>query len=290
MPTLTPTPLPTLAPEFWATVGVAADTLIALQTITSSQELGDIAVMSVDGTHYQQLTNYGYNRDPRLSPNRQRIAYRSVPLSIVSSPDRDKRLKEGNYNLWIITVDGAQAWKLTDSEQPRSIPDWSPDSRKVLFSEGAEGALIEIEVDTQARREIMRGAYSPRYRPGGGVGYLTEGGGLAWIDEALTTHSLVSAETLPSKTRVGNFVWLQDGQHVIYTVLDEYGDVIVSPPKSSVWIIDVNEANPTQLVAPTYLVYDDLPLSADNRFIAARAYGYGDACAPNAQIGAIVTT
>ena len=66
IPTSTPTPLPTIAPEFWVAVGVAPDTLIALQTSTSSQELGDIAVMSVDGTHYQQLTNYGYNRDPRL--------------------------------------------------------------------------------------------------------------------------------------------------------------------------------------------------------------------------------
>ena len=94
-------------------------------------------MMTIDGTHYQQMTTYGYNRDPRLSPDRQRIAYRSVPLSMWPSPDRDKRLKEGNYNLRVITVDGKQAWKLNDSEQPRSIPDWSPDSRKVLFSEGS---------------------------------------------------------------------------------------------------------------------------------------------------------
>ena len=280
IPTSTPAPVPTIAPEFWATVGVSPETLIALQTSTSSQELGDIAVMSVDGTHYQQLTNYGYNRDPRLSPDWQRIAYRSVPLSIVSSPDRDTRLKEGKYNVWVITVDGKQAWKLTDSEQPRSIPDWLPDSRKVLFSEGTAGALIELEVDTQTRREITRGVYSPRYRPGGGVGYLTEGGGLAWIDEALAVHPLVAAETLPPHTRVNNFVWLQDGQHVVYTLLDEPADVW-HLPESSVWIIDANGENPTQLVAPiTSVVYADLPLSADNRFIAAREYAYGDACAP----------
>ena len=281
-PTVTPIPppLPTIAPEFWATVGAAPDTLIALQTGLPANAVGDIAVMSIDGTHYQQLTTYGYNRDPRLSPDRQRIAYLSVPASIVSSPDRNKRLKEGNFNVWVISVDGAQTWKLTDSELPRSVPDWSADSRKVLFSEGLNGALIEIEVDAQARREITRGAYSPRYRPGGGVGYITQAGGLAWTDESQTVHILVAGATLQDKTRVSDFVWLSDGQHVIYTLLDERGDDMY-PYKSSVWIIGIDELHPTQLKTPSRLVYDDLRPSTDARFVMVRAHGYGDACAPS---------
>jgi dipeptidyl aminopeptidase/acylaminoacyl peptidase len=258
-------------------VGVAPDTLVALQTGNPHQSLGDIAVMSIDGTQYQTLTAYGYNRDPRLSPDQQRIAYRSVPASIVSSPDRDKRLREGNYNLWVITTDGAQAWKLTDSEQPRSVLDWSPDSQKVLFSEGVEGALVEVEVDTQARREITRGAYSPRYRPSGGVGYLTEGGGLAWMDEAGTSRVLVPTATLPLSTTVSEFAWLPDGQSVIYTLMDQSGRrwPTTLGIKYSTWLIQVNDSAPKKLADDIH----DLQMSPDGQTVAALlGSGWYDPC------------
>ncbi len=233
--------------------------------------------MSIDGTQYQTLTAYGYNRDPRLSPDRQRIAYRSVPAPVVSSPDRGKRLREGNYNLWVITTDGVQDWKLTDSEQPRSIPDWSPDSRKVLFSEGTEGALVEIDVDTQARREITRGAYSPRYRPGGGVGYITEGGGLAWLDETGTSHTPVPTATLPLSTTVNDFVWLPDGQSVIYTLMDqsERQWPTTLGIKYSTWLIQGNDSVPKKLADGIY----DLQMSPNGQTIAAAlGSGWYDPC------------
>jgi Tol biopolymer transport system component len=263
-------------------VGVAPDALVALQTGKPHQSLGDIAVMSVDGTHYQQLTKYGYNRDSRLSPDRQRIAYRSVPASIVSSPERDKRLREDNYNLWVITVDGAQAWKLTDSEQPRSIPEWSPDSRKILFSEGIEGVLVEIDVETQVRREIAHGAYSPRYRPGGGVGYITAGGGLAWIDEARTDHVLVPTATLPLSTTVSDFSWLPDGQRIVYILLKQSG--AQHQPwagKSSVEVVTSESGVSSHLFGPMENVrLSSLQVSPDGRLLDAKGGSYGDACAP----------
>jgi hypothetical protein len=276
-PTSTPAPLPTIEPEFWAVVGAAPDTLVALQTGSPNQSLGDIAVMSIDGTQHQTLTAYGYNRDPRLSPDRRRIAYRSVPASIVSSLDRDKRLREGNYNLWVITTDGAQAWKLTDSEQPRSIPDWLPDSRKVLFSEGADGVLVEIDVDTQARREMTRGAYSPRYRPGGGAGYLTEGGGLAWLDEAGISHTLVPTATLPLSTTVNEFAWLPDGQAIVYTLMDqsERRWPTTLGINYSTWLIQVNDSAPKKLADEIH----DWQIAPDGQTVAALlGSGWYDPC------------
>lgn len=280
--TQTPGPLPTLAPEFWSTIGAAPNTLVALRTGGPAHALGDIAVMSIDGTYYRQLTTDGLNRDPRLSPDRQRIAYHAVSADKAPyyDPSYNEDLKEGKYNLRVIAVDGARVWNLTNGEQLRGIPDWSSDSRKVLFSEGAAHALIEIEVDTQARREIARGAYSPRYRPGGGVGYISEGGGLAWIDEALTIHTLVATETLPSKTTVGSFVWLPDGQHVVYSLLDKHGDVRFTD-KSSLWIIDSNGEVPTQLIELGGFRYDELLPSTDAHFVAIRGHGFGDGCVPS---------
>ena len=280
--TSTPPPLPTIAPEFWATVGAAPDTLIVLQTSGPAQAVGDIAVMSIDGTYYRQLTTAEWNRDPRLSPDRRRIAFRAASSANVPILNRraGNGVYEGNYNVRVITVDGTRAWDLTNSEQPRSIPDWSADSQKVLFSEGVEHALIEIEVDSRARREFTRGAYSPRYRPGGGAAYITEGGGLAWIDKALTIHTLVPTETLPSMTTVGSFVWLPDGQHVIYSLLDKHGDVRFTD-KSSLWIMDANGENPTQLIGLGGFRYDELLPSADVRLLAVHGHGFGDGCVPS---------
>lgn len=110
-----------------------SDVLVPLQTHGENppNRYGDIAVVRLNGTGYRQLTTYRYNREPVLSPDRMRIAYRSVPSTIVYGDELSVRLLAGNFNIWVITVDGEQAWQLTAGEQPRSIPIWSPDSQSV---------------------------------------------------------------------------------------------------------------------------------------------------------------
>jgi len=165
--TETPTPpaLAPIPPQFWTRVGASPDALTAilLPSDVTSPRYGDIATLRLDGTHLTQLTTYRYNADPVLSPDRQRVAYRSVPSSITSLADPRPHLSQGYFNIWVITVDGEQAWQLTSSEMQRSVPVWSPDSNKVAFTAGPDGLLVEIEVDTQARREIAQGASAPRY-------------------------------------------------------------------------------------------------------------------------------
>jgi Tol biopolymer transport system component len=254
---------------------VSPDTLIATQVG------GDIATMRVDGTHLNQLTTYGYNSDPVLSPDRKRIAYRSVPKSITSSANPGDKLQAGYYNIWVITVDGTQAWQLTNSELSRSVPVWSPDSKKVAFSEGPNSMLVEIEVETQSRREIIPAA--PRYQPNGkGIGYITSGGGLAWIDNAGSIITLVPTTTLPISTTVMDFDWLPNGQHVVYTLVDKtkqrWGNL---GTRYSVWIVRADGSFPVRLTTP-----DDykeglhsIQVSPDGRIISALAgSGYGDVC------------
>ncbi len=244
-----------------------------------TKPFSDIAVISFDGSYYNQLTTYGYNADPVVSPDNQLIAYRSVPASITTLPDPGSLLYSGQYNIWVITFDGAQAWKLTDSATPRSLPSWSPDSRKVAFSEGEAGALVEVEVAAQTRRELLAaGGQDPRYRPdGNGIGYITVGGGLAWMDSAGSVRALVDDATLPPLTAVHDFDWLPDGTAVVYTLADERERIegTTIGIKYSVWSLTLAGPAPIKLADGVH----NVQVSPDGQTIAAQAgSGFGDAC------------
>jgi Tol biopolymer transport system component len=242
--------------------------------------------MHADGTDLTQLTTYNYNADPVMAPDGRRIAYRSVPGGIVNSPDVDSRIYEGKYNIWVISVDGAQAWQLTDSEVVRGLPTWSPDSQRVAFSEGEgeNSILVEIEVDSRARREMVTGASMPRYRPGGnGIGYVTPQGGLAWIDRDSAVHSIVAAETLPAETSVHDFDWMPDGEHVVYTLADETERMRPTTLgiRYSVWVARADGSDARQLAEALH----DVQVSPDGQVIAAvKGSGFGDACIVDRQL------
>jgi Tol biopolymer transport system component len=284
LPTATPTPyppLPTLAPEFWATVGSPRYTRIAIQTGNGFSPFSDIAVRSIGDTHLIQITNYGFNADPALSPDGQLIAYRSIPKSIAALGNRDSRLYAGYYNIWLITIDGNQAWQLTASEMRRSKPMWSSDSRRLTFSEGegSESILVEVQADSRLRREIIRGASAPRFRPdGNGIGYITARGGLAWIDASDTIHLLIPADTLPISTTVDDFEWLPDGQHIVYTLANNSNPNVPFGKRYSVWIARTDGTEQLKLIGPSTSNLSNLKASPDGQTISAISSSYGDAC------------
>jgi hypothetical protein len=266
--------------NFWADAGISPDTMIALlvQPEEGPSRFGDIATMRADGRDLNQITTYNFNADPVLSPDGRRIAYRSVPITITSLPEPGSRLNEGSYNIWVITIDGAQAWQLTQSEEVRSIPSWSADSRRVVFSQGA-GELIEVDVDSQSQRIITQGAFSPRYRPGGdGIGFISEGGDLSWIDDAGTVRTISAAGGLPSNTTVNDFDWFPDGQHIVYTLADDSDRVIEDLEigvRYSTWIATADGATKAQVAEEIHHV----KVSPDGLMIAGlQGSGYVDAC------------
>jgi dipeptidyl aminopeptidase/acylaminoacyl peptidase len=235
--------------------------------------------MRVDGTQLAHITTDGYNRDPVLSPDRQLIAYRSVPSTITTLDDGTSRLNEGIYDIWVVTVDGAQPWHLTNSELPRGVPVWSPDSRTLAFVEGHNGVLVEIDVDTRIRREITASAFAPRYRPdGGGIGCLIEDGDLAWQSaDGGPFQVIIPAETLPPNTSIEDFDWLPDGQHVVYTLADETERIDDLPIGIgyTVWIAQIHDPRPVKLADDAH----DVSVSPDGQTIAAlKGSGYADAC------------
>lgn len=246
-------------------------------------QFGDIATMRADGSELNQITTYRYNADPVLSPDGQRIAYRSVPISITSLPNPTSRLHEGQYNIWVITIDGEKAWQLTQSEEIRSVPTWSADSRRVAFSQGVEGELIEVEIDDESSRQLARDAFAPRYRPdGNGIGFITGDGGLTWMDEDGSTYTIVSATQLPGNSAIHDFDWFPDSHHLAYTLATDIPSETGTPdpaairgPDYSVWIASLASPDPVKLADQLH----DVDVSPDGKMIAAlQGSGFADAC------------
>jgi dipeptidyl aminopeptidase/acylaminoacyl peptidase len=273
-------PAPTTSPEtFWESAAVSPDLLVPILVGLGEEfgPYGDIATMHADGSAVDQLTHYGYNADPVLSPDRQRIAYRSVPITITSLPEPGPRLYQGFYNIWVITIDGNQAWQLSQSEAVRSVPTWSADSRRVAFSQGDEGQLVVIDVDSQ--QVLTQGASAPRYRPGSDeIAYITAPGGLARIEPNGDILPIVTADSLADNRFVNDFDWSADGQYLIYTVADETNRRIAElniGVEYSTWIVPAGEGEPVWLADDVH----DIQVSPDGRWLLAlQGSGYGDAC------------
>lgn len=275
------------AADFWTEAGLSPDALLVLLMRQGEEptRFGDIATMHADGTELNRITTYRFNADPVLSPDGRRIAYRSVPITITSLPNPGSRLYEGLYNIWVITVDGETAWQLTRSEALRSLPTWSADSQRVAFSQGTDGELIEVEVNSQTPRLVTRGAFSPRYRPdGNGIGYISESGDLVWRDDAGIVSTILSGADLPENTFVNDFDWFADGQHILYTLADDserqIEDLTIGV-EYTVWIASADGADHVQVADDLHDIY----ISPDNQIIAGlQGTGFGDACLVDSQL------
>lgn len=267
----------------WFSAGDLQDTLIPFLTHphSDSPQFGDIATMHADGSGVTRLTTYGYNADPVLSPDGQRIAFRSVPRSALSLPDAGPQLHSRQYNISMITLDGALARQFTHSAEIRSVPVWSPDSRRLAFSQGAEGRLIEIDVQTGYARDLAAGAYSPRYQPAGdGIAFITTAGGLTWITLDGLQQQLISESQLPDNAVIYDFDWLPDNRGLLFTIRQD--DIERSaPPQFTLFIASLDGSEPVRLAEDVR----QIKLSPDGLTLAAlRGSGWSDSCFVDAQL------
>ncbi len=84
---------------------------------------GEIYIMNADGSQQTRLTDGDPNVEdcqPALSPDGTRIAFNS-------------NRSGGNYNIYVMDVDGTHVQKLTNATAPESSPAWSPDGSRIAY-------------------------------------------------------------------------------------------------------------------------------------------------------------
>jgi dipeptidyl aminopeptidase/acylaminoacyl peptidase len=89
------------------------------------EHLGRIWTMNPDGSGKVQITNTGWNRNPRWSPDSSQVVFESN--------------RNGNMEIYVMAADGSNQTRLTNNTSRDSYPRWSPDGTKITFSSTRDG-------------------------------------------------------------------------------------------------------------------------------------------------------
>ena len=175
----------------------------------SSRGQEDIYFIRPDGTGQRALNNdRHYDRRPRWSPDRRRIAFYST--------------RSGTYQIWTMNPDGSGQTQLTDDPAGLSTPVWSPDGLRIVYTDGATGSFImEADKPWDEQEPVV---LPP---PGDGDGFVEvgswsldgkwlAGGGFPGAPRGIYTYSFDSGKY--EKLTDGGSVprWLSDSRTLIY--------------------------------------------------------------------------
>jgi Tol biopolymer transport system component len=195
--------------------------------LPDSERHVEIFIMNADGSGLLQLTHDdAFAGFPSWSPDGTTIAYSSfrgdayIPgcLGTTLCPS----------DLYTIGVDGSDHRRLTEDDTDESMPNWSPDGRRIAFKgETPSGGAIEVaDSDGRNRSRIFEELgnnilRTPAWSPDGSqIVFLYSGERLVdvWVvhPDGSGAHRLLQTRM---DTNAGPPVWSPDGQMFAYTEL-----------------------------------------------------------------------
>ncbi len=132
-------------PDGDATAGPAGEVanLIAYVREEPDSDTSTIHVMDLATGEQRQLLEdgEGFNESPAISPDGTQVSFES---------DRT-----GDYELYVVNIDGTDLIRLTDDEGQDSQSDWSPDGSKLAFESDRDGDfdvyVLDLETEELSR-------------------------------------------------------------------------------------------------------------------------------------------
>jgi Tol biopolymer transport system component len=118
--------------------------------------LGDIYTWNIASQSLKQLTSWGYNSAPRVSPDGNWLVYRSMSRAAVSAMTQGLAMNVYKYaNIWLLNPYTEEAIRIADQPQnatftgggliSRLEPVWSPDGTSVAWIENdVHGERVSI--------------------------------------------------------------------------------------------------------------------------------------------------
>jgi Tol biopolymer transport system component len=94
-----------------------------------------------DGSHLRRIATNAYVEYPAWSPDGKRIAFMGGDLT-------------GEYDIWVVDIDGTNLLQLTDSPGPDGWPAWSPDGTRIAFTSVRDDCSYSDAPDCRSTGDI----------------------------------------------------------------------------------------------------------------------------------------
>lgn len=163
-----------------------------------------IHVIDIDGLKRTQITKNADMRAPAVSPDDKQLAY----LSKLS----------GNYDIWVMDIDGSNQTQITDSNIDEGAPAWSPDGEQIVYSLDRNIWIIDTGSKIQSiLKENYYDNYNPVFNPEGTkVAFVleTDGSKDIWVMNADGTGT--TQLTFSDKEEMDP-AWSPDGKSIAYS-------------------------------------------------------------------------
>src|SRR5579884_1420990 len=191
------------------------------------------------------LFNAGSGTDRRVLDVPKITRLTDVPgieTEVALSPDGTQCAVISDGDLWMVHLPDGSPVRLTETPEPESFPNWTPDGRRLTFSRGADTFVIPADAKPGADATVLKqDATSLSWSPGGRMTFVR--GRALWISDPAgkSDKQIVAADENPNITiRTPRFS--PDSLQIAFikSFLNLSGQL---------WIFDIQVGKPRALVA-----------------------------------------
>ncbi len=183
-----------------------------------------------------------------------------TPAALKKEADlpRDRALvlsnKDGWPDLYTVDLTGKFVGRLTESPAAEYSPAWSPDGRRVVFTElnGDEAAgdyargrrIVVIDADGQNRKVVTQEGFNPVWSPDSkSICFIDQAGRIFVTDVAGGTTKELDKDPWMNYPQVS---WSSDSKWLAYTKADD------ASRQNGVWIVDTKSGEKHQITSPMF--------------------------------------
>jgi dipeptidyl aminopeptidase/acylaminoacyl peptidase len=190
----------------------------------------------------RQLTSGTHDSSPRWSPDGKYLAFVRV---------QEKDCKPDQPQLFMMSMDGGEAFPLTSLPRGSGSPRWSPDGKMIAFINGSNPEDLAKPKQREEKRESDVRVISRAVYRSNDAGYLdTKHPGHIWIITApRTSEDKVTPKQLTSGWyEAVNITWARDSSQIYFT-MDERNEPYYELPKTDIYSIPVTGGQAVKLTS-----------------------------------------
>jgi len=189
----------------------------------TSRYVSQVWVAAADGSWNRQYTRAPEGASsPAFSPDGKRLAFLSSRDATTANEDGDGA---GKSQVWVMPVDGGEAWQLTDAPSGVNAFAWSPSGRRIAYTSTDTVSSARKKAEKEKRDEVV-------------VDSVFHDAHLYVVALAEDSSGAHAATRLTSGDfTVGGFDWSPDGEAIVFAHRPDprintsflYGDISVVP-------------------------------------------------------------